>query len=318
LTLKKWTRVGLTILILSVIASQVELAVVGELTERANPLWLAAAFTIVLIERVLVARRFQVLLGVLGIDCTLLGMIRVVLMSNALGQLLPTGIGQDVIRGHEVVRSHGRAVDVSASIIQERLVGIGSMLGVALVAGLCWLEDPLRGWIVTGVLLVAATLACSYAAARAWSRRGGSLPSRLPLPERFRSALLDVARAVSDTGRVRPVFGRVLGISVTVQLTRCLEFWCLYAALGSSVALEYTLAFIPCVFLVTSIPLSLGGVGVREGVLIGLVGQLGVSVEVNVAAGLLYQVLVLVALLPGLALYAFRGTLPAAAQLPGE
>jgi len=245
-------------------------------------------------------------------------MVRVVLMSNALGQLLPTGIGQDLIRGHEVVRSHGRAVDVSASIIQERLVGIGSMLGVTLVAGVFWLEGPLRWWIVSGVLLFSTALACSYVWARSWSQRGGTLPSRLPIPERVRSALLEVASAVSDTGRIQPVFGRVLGISVTVQLSRCLAFWCLYDALGSPVPLVYTLAFIPLVFLVTSIPLAVGGVGIREGVLIALVGQLGVSVEVNVAAGLLYQLLVLVVVLPGLILYALRGTIPAASQVPAE
>lgn len=310
--LKKGIRLGLTLAIAAAIFSQIDPVLIAGLVERIDPVWLAAALGVVFAVRVLVAWRFQILLRTVEIESTLLETMRVVLLSNALGHLLPTGIGQDVIRGHHVVRSHGRAVDVSATIVLERLVGVGSMLAVALVAGCIWLEGPLRTGTIAAVSLAALALAGGCGLARVGSRSESSLSLRLPLPDRVRTALVDVARAVSDTARLKQIFVPVFAISIAVQLARCVVFWCLYAALGTPVALVHTFAFVPIVFLLTSIPLSIGGLGIREGALIVLVGQLGVTAEVNVAAGLGFQLLQFAAVLPGLAIYWLRGYAPMA------
>ena len=308
--MKHGLRIALTLAIGAVIASQVDLAVVRDLAEKASSAWLAAALGVLFGVRVLVAWRFKILLGALGIHRSLASLLQITLVSNALGQLLPTGIGQDVIRGHHVVRSHGRAVDVSAIIIQERLLGMVSMVIVGLIASSLWLQGPLRLGTVSGVLAIAVAMTGGFFLARSWSRRGGELPRFVPLPERVRTPLLQVAYAVADTGPLAPVFPSVFVISLGVQLARCVIFWCLYAALGHPVSLVHAFAFVPLVFLLTSLPISLAGVGVREAALIGLVGQLGISVEVNVAAGVAFQLLVFVMLLPGLALYGTRGVGP--------
>ena len=308
--MKRGLRIALTLAIVVMIASQVDLSVVRNLAERVAPLWLGAALAVLFGVRVLVAWRFKVLLGALGIDRSFGSLLQVTLVSNALGQMLPTGIGQDVIRGHHVVRSHGRGVDVSATIIQERLVGIGSMLVVGLIASLLWLEGPLQVWTASGIVAVGGVFLGAFAVARSWSRRGGELPAFLRLPERARGVLIDVVYAVADTGRLGPVFAFVFIISLGVQLARCVVFWCLYAALGSPVSLVHMFAFVPLVFLLTSLPISLAGIGVREAALIALVGQLGIGAEVNVAAGVAFQLLVLVMLLPGLVLYGVRGLGP--------
>ena len=164
--MKRGLRIALTLAIVVMIASQVDLSVVRNLAERVAPLWLGAALAVLFGVRVLVAWRFKVLLGALGIDRSFGSLLQVTLVSNALGQMLPTGIGQDVIRGHHVVRSHGRGVDVSATIIQERLVGIGSMLVVGLIASLLWLEGPLQVWTASGIVAVGGVFlaATSYVA----------------------------------------------------------------------------------------------------------------------------------------------------------
>ena len=259
--MKRGLRIALTLAIVVMIASQVDLSVVRNLAERVAPLWLGAALAVLFGVRVLVAWRFKVLLGALGIDRSFGSLLQVTLVSNALGQMLPTGIGQDVIRGHHVVRSHGRGVDVSATIIQERLVGIGSMLVVGLIASLLWLEGPLQVWTASGIVAVGGVFLAAFAVARSWSRRGGELPAFLRLPERARGVLIDVVYAVADTGRLGPVFAFVFIISLGVQLARCVVFWCLYAALGSPVSLVHMFAFVPLVFLLTSLPISLAGVG---------------------------------------------------------
>ena len=48
------------------------------------------------------------------------------------------------------------------------------------------------------------------------------------------------------------------------------------------------------------------------------VDALRLPFDITLAAGLLYQLLILVVVLPGLILYALRGTLPTTAQVPGE
>ncbi len=68
----------------------------------------------------------------------------------------------------------------------------------------------------------------------------------------------------------------------------------------------YFLLFVPIVLFVMMIPISIGGLGVREGTLALLFSAVGVAPVYSVPAGLLWHALQIAALLPGLLLFTFR------------
>ena len=82
-------------------------------------------------------------------------------------------------------------------------------------------------------------------------------------------------------------------------------FMSLYLALGGEVTVIDCIAFIPLVYVAVLIPISVGGLGVREGTLIYLFGMVGVPPEISISVGLLSHVLQLVVGLPGLIPFLF-------------
>ncbi len=77
--------------------------------------------------------------------------------------------------------------------------------------------------------------------------------------------------------------------------------WVLGGALGFRLPFEDYLAFIPLVVAVTVIPISIGGWGLREGVLVALFAKVGVAREAALAYSVMFGVFSALASLPGLA-----------------
>jgi uncharacterized protein (TIRG00374 family) len=82
-----------------------------------------------------------------------------------------------------------------------------------------------------------------------------------------------------------------LVISFALQIIEVLSVICIAAALGmisETVPLTYFFMFMPIIWVVTMIPISVGGLGVREGVFIFFFAQVGVPSDNAVALSLLY------------------------------
>jgi hypothetical protein len=90
----------------------------------------------------------------------------------------------------------------------------------------------------------------------------------------------------------------VLVAAVCYQLSVVAAVWCAIHALGVSVPDAAVLAFIPAVAIAQVVPLSLGGLGIREGMLVLLLHPLGVPTGKAIGVGLLwYGMTLLVSLL---------------------
>jgi uncharacterized membrane protein YbhN (UPF0104 family) len=96
---------------------------------------------------------------------------------------------------------------------------------------------------------------------------------------------------------------QVLALSLLVIAIRCFIFYCLYRAFGVTLPLVSLAIFIPIMFVAVLIPVSIGGLGVRETALVCLFGSIGVASEASISVGILFQLLQIVASLPGLALW---------------
>jgi hypothetical protein len=87
-----------------------------------------------------------------------------------------------------------------------------------------------------------------------------------------------------------------------------LAIW-IYYYLGASIGIElspmtyYTI--IPIVFLVTSIPLSIGGLGIREGALVALLMSVNIDTQLAITLSLLFLFVLWLSSVPGAAVMAF-------------
>ena len=95
--------------------------------------------------------------------------------------------------------------------------------------------------------------------------------------------------------------GASLIFSLIVQIDSILVMWILAQAIGVTTSFSTFLVFIPLINLTLLIPLTIGGLGLREGAYLLLFSSL--PAEVSITLSLLNYVVLLLAGLPGALFY---------------
>jgi len=293
--------------LLLVLLSTIDLEVTERLFRNVQLDWIAGAIGMLVLLRFLMSLRWKCVLTSQGIDVPFLELLRITWIGMFLGHFMPGGIGIDLIRGYELARRESRAAEVATTLILDRFIGVWSMFALALVGSiiapasgrLAGLAAPLvviqvlfmLGWILAGSL------------ARRWS-----VPTRpgQRLTERIRAKLVLMAHSLTDAGRMRAIFPKVAGLALSVQLCRCLMFFYIYKAFAADVALLDCIALIPLVTVIILIPISIAGLGVREGTLVVLFRLLEVPDEISLSVGLVSHLLQVLVALPGFYLWLSR------------
>jgi hypothetical protein len=91
----------------------------------------------------------------------------------------------------------------------------------------------------------------------------------------------------------------VLVAAIAYQVAVLISVYCAIHALGVSVPNGAVLAFLPAVAAAQALPISLSGLGIREGLLVILLHPLGVPTGKAVGIGLLWYAMTLVVSLLG-------------------
>lgn len=289
-------------LLLLALAMTLDLQQILSVVRQANLAFLGLALLIIILIRVLMAWRWQVILKTYQLPVSFRELISIIFVSNTLGHFLPGGVGADLIRGHQISKKyqHQQIAEVSATIILDRLIGFLSMFLLALTGALSiGLQDSSSDLIMLLIVLNIAfiigffTVYCLHG----WFDRIAPTQGKIARIWKKFSKLIE---ACTNISKIRKILLPIFAISVLVQLSRCLVFLFIYQSLGEFVSLIYYLAFIPLVFVLMLLPISIGGFGVREGALLYFFSTVGVASEVSVAAGFLFYILQLLAFAPGL------------------
>jgi uncharacterized membrane protein YbhN (UPF0104 family) len=213
------------------------------------------------------------------------------------GNVLPSTIGGDVVRVSRGATTTGSGSVAFASVVLERLSGFIALpllvfLGFLLRPSLL---DNNHAWIalaiafgtlvLLGLILVVAgspKIAGRFAERENWMRFIGAVHVGI---DRLRH-------------RPREALG-VLGAALVYQLSVVAAVYCAVQALDISIPNAAVIAFIPAVAMGQTVPLSVSGFGVREGLLVLLLHPLGVSTSSAVALGLFWYGMLLIVSLIG-------------------
>jgi uncharacterized protein (TIRG00374 family) len=305
-------RIGLAVGLLWYAAHGVDWGQVGTALRRASWGWIALAVALVVVDRVLMAWRWLVLLRALetGPPLPLARVLRVFFISTFAGTFLPGSIGGDTLRAVAVSRLGVSMSDSVASVAVDRLLGTVSVFLMAVVGvGLSQLDNT----VLFTVALAAAALAVagSYALlfdARIFRRALQILNvARWPLVDRLAHKFLS---AVGQYRIHQRTLAGVLGVSVAVQVLRTLQTWCLGLALGLTVSGIWYFATVPVIVLVVLLPVSIGGLGTANLAFVKLFAVAGVAEEPALLLSILFLALGTVGNLPGGVLLALTSEPP--------
>jgi uncharacterized membrane protein YbhN (UPF0104 family) len=192
---------------------------------------------------------------------------------------LPGVTGGDIVRAAVVLRNTPDRAPVALASVADRLIDFVALLTLSfsgLILAGPRAGDPMRIMRVVAVVMVAGLVVGG--AGYAYLRQR-SLPARL-------AGVVDAAEMlVRRPGLVL----LALSASCVVQATLIALNWQLGRAVGLEADFAIWLLAWPLAKLVALAPISLAGLGVREASLIGLMRPFGVPAAGIVAAGLLWQ-----------------------------
>ena len=208
----------------------------------------------------------------------------------------PSTIGGDVVRALYLAEGHRPGLAIN-SVVFDRVSGLALLMALgaaALIAfpgyGFPW---PLTAALVGGgLVLVLGWWMCPR------------LVRLLPAGNRLRR---QVETELGPFWRDRALLVRVAGVSLAFHLTQVAVQYVLARAAGVALPFSYCLIYHPVISVMTALPVSVAGLGVREGGYLYFLTRIDVDDSIAVTLGLLWFALTVLAGLVGGALFVASG-----------
>ncbi|MBE9116874.1 flippase-like domain-containing protein [Lusitaniella coriacea LEGE 07157] len=255
------------------------------------PLWFYFfSLSIVFLGAVLYTIRWQCILNSMGIKLPFLLLLRQYLIGAFFNNFLPTGIGGDWARIYYLGQQHG-FVSMTASVFMDRFLGFFSLTLVGTI--LCWLLNPssmiftLSKNLLTACLLMFFTIFL--------------IAGFAPIEKLLLKALIFIPRSKSIIEKLQKFIDqvRLIGKNPTVLfaavtlvscylLTTAVVYYSFFERFSSgNINLGLVVAALSSIDILTNIPISVNGIGLREQLHYLLFATVGVSKEVSVSMSLL-------------------------------
>jgi uncharacterized membrane protein YbhN (UPF0104 family) len=290
-------RAAVTLLLLGIVASRLDWSHIAERLREGRPLDFLAAVAIVLLALVMGAWRWKTLLHRAGVPLGTARLARIYAVSTFSNTFLPTSAGGDFTRALLVTRRGSELRRVIVSVLVDRA---GGLVGLLSIAWLALAIEPSRVPHGARAVLAWTTLALAVGALAmaVATLRGGRLGRRI-VPERALSMGRDARDVLFAYARDPRLLTAWLLLSVAYQALIALQLVVLGDAIGVELPLATAAVVLALVQIVTLIPISIGGFGLREGSYVVLLG--GVSIAASDAAliSVLSVATLVVASLPG-------------------
>jgi uncharacterized membrane protein YbhN (UPF0104 family) len=241
--------------------------------------WWAGAVGVFTLAQLVSTVRWQLLAAPLGFRTPARRYLPFYFIGMFFNLLLPTSVGGDVVRAlylsageRDLPRPGGGPPpgrgEAMLSVFADRASGLAILVVMACLAGL-FAPTPLPGWMNGLLCLLGGGTVLGVAALPALP-----LLKKVPFVGARLGRLVDAARAYLRCPGV--VLATTL-LSVLVQLSSVLFVWLIGRALGLGVSFAYMAAAVPLLTLLTLVPLSVNGMGLREMGMVVLLGPVGVS-----------------------------------------
>lgn len=294
---------SITLALFAILLSRTSIEGILQKTGSVGSLVLLAAGTLLFCLLPTTAVRWQLVLKSLGAPLGLAEIFRYTLIGGFFNQLLPSGMGGDVLRAWYAKSADVPLVKAVASVVVDRLLAVMALL-LIVVAGIPFaISSGLPRAALAALTIVASAfvfaVAVFVAIDRGHDRLLAFFASKAGTAARAVEGLL---HAVRDTRRMMltwPDGPVALGISLANHVAAGYAAYLLVVALGGQVALVSAIILFLMVLLLTMLPISFAGWGVREGAMVVAFGFAGVPAEVSLGASILYGACQLAAALPG-------------------
>ena len=221
-----------------------------------------------------------------------------VIISYFFNQVLPSSIGGDVIRVWRVRQNGATLATAVSSVIVDRMVAVIGLVGLVSVL-LPWIYQMMPSDHARLQLVIAMSVAVAAT---------GSVFLLQFMPERWSKhrwgePVVHMSAGLNRLAREPGFGGAALACAVFSHIALgALCFW-IAQALSIRVGFFDCILLVPPVMLISMIPASIGGWGLREGAMVVALGIAGVAAADALSISLMFGIVLLISAIPGAILW---------------
>jgi glycosyltransferase 2 family protein len=266
--------------------TRVDLGSIGARLQHAETYWLTVLVLALATQIVLAALRWRKICLQCDVHFSVPTALRYMLIASFFNQTLPSTIGGDAARIWLVSRAGAGWQAAAYSVIVDRIIGLAILIAIV-IACMPWLlelvRDPLGRasvLLVNGIGIV-GTIAFLFLGKVRWRWL-----DRWWITHHIAGTAAIAFKVVSSWHCASVVFG----LSVAIHLLTITAIWSAARSVTAPLEFWQALLLVPPVILVSTIPISIAGWGVREGAMMAVFSYAGLPNTDGLIVSVLYGV----------------------------
>ena len=289
---KTWVKATLALIFIFILYINTDVTEVIGIVKQVDCIYILLAVLVVFLIRLLMSFRWKLILDENAMPISFAESVYIILVSGSVGFLSPGGVAADFLKGHHAYKKENNLSKVTTVVLFDKLIGIVSMLVLISLFSTILLLSSYQG--DQEILAIVSLVSCMMVIAlfigiavllkfeQSFKRMFGE---RIPKVKKVFNMVLNVFKEIALN---KALMSKVLILSLLMQLLRSLLFYFILRSLSIDIALINVIAYFPIVFMLMLLPITIGGIGVREGATFILFNQFGVDLEYSISSGLLF------------------------------
>lgn len=294
-------KIGLSLALFAYVVAKVSPGNVWGVIRRADPTILAAAAALFVVSNLIGSWLWCRLLRAQGVRIPYANAAAYYFVGLFFNNFLPSNIGGDIARISDASKHAPNVSSVFSATLMDRLLGVLAILLLALIASFAALDRVHLYAIYGGILLVfLLALGLFLSIFNRTILKAFEWPFRalgLKTLEAGLGRILDDLHGFRNEG---PALRQAFLATTLVQISRIYVHYLVGVSLGVRLAAGYYFLFVPVLAALVSLPVSMNGLGIREGASVVLFQMAGLTREQAFTIPFLtYLISVFVSLLGG-------------------
>ncbi len=271
-------KIGVTVTIIYLIFQRFQIGlddIVASLKHQ--PGWFIASFFMQVGAILFSIMRWNVLLKGQDLNIPFAHVIKTFLVGRFLGTFTPTGVGLEAYKAYDIARYTGKTEASVSVVLIEKMIGTFFSLSILVLITLPFFAGSISAkflYVFSAFFIVLLLLALVLLFSPGLLRK--ILNFKFPLKSKIEKPLNKMIEAFTIYSTRKGSLLSAVALGLVVYLFWFLTYFTNSLALGAGLSLTDVLKVGPMTQIATMIPLSIAGIGLREGAFMGLLDSLGV------------------------------------------
>lgn len=260
-----------------------------------NLLAIIIAFVISFLQMLILSYRWYLTLSLLGVNLNAYSLIKYYWSGLFFNQLMPSSFGGDVIKVILVSRNGFDYNKITSSVVIERLIGLLVFSLISIVTVIFSKHAIKIDHIYIIVFFIPILIIISLIIITRFSEI-----IKLIFPFKIINKLIDAfVKAISELTLKKIVFVKILLSTIISHFCMFLIIYIFFKMFIQSFEFSMVLFVMPVVFIISSLPISIAGWGLREASMVAGFLMFGISPEISSLVGIVFGLITTFFSIPG-------------------